>query len=187
MRLTPVPLYKDPPLLSCTAYSENEIERIANVADFDKAIGKRDFAIILLAYCTGLRGVDIIGIKLTDIDWHNNKISVIQSKTHMPIVSELNGSTMNALADYILDWRPDCDAQEIFVTVKAPYRGLSKGFGKMIDKYRRAHMPSQRLVQVAHPGPDLRGFYRLYHNYNKDVSDVSLCDTIRYAPNVYIF
>ena len=118
-----------------SAYSENEIERIANAADFDKAIGKRDFAIILLAYCTGLRGVDIIGIKLSDIDWHNNKISVIQSKTHMPIMTELNGSTMNALADYILDWRPDCDVQEVFVTVKAPYRGLSKGFGNMIDKY----------------------------------------------------
>lgn len=117
------------------AYSENEIERIANAADFDKAIGKRDFAIILLAYCTGLRGVDIIGSKLSDIDWHNNKISVIQSKTHMPIVSELNGSTMNALADYILYWRPDCDVQEVFVTVKAPYRGLSKGLGNMIDKY----------------------------------------------------
>ena len=42
---------------------------------------------------------------------------------------------MNALADYILDWRPKCDVSEVFVTVKAPYRSLSKGFGSMIDKY----------------------------------------------------
>ena len=35
---------------------------------------------------------------------------------------------MNALADYILDWRPKCDIPEVFLTVKAPYRRLSKGF-----------------------------------------------------------
>ena len=116
-------------------YSEEEISGIAQAADTDSIIGKRDFAIILVAYCTGLRGIDIIGIKLSDIDWHNHKVSVVQSKTHTPIVSELNGATLNALADYILDWRPKCDIPEVFVTVKAPYRRLSKGFGIMIDKY----------------------------------------------------
>lgn len=117
------------------AYSEDEIRSIADAMDTDDALGKRDRAIVLTAYCTGLRGVDIISIKLTDIDWRNQKVSVIQSKTHTPVISELNGETMNALADYILDWRPECDVPEVFVTVKAPYRSLSKGFGSMIDKY----------------------------------------------------
>ena len=117
------------------AYSEEEIARIAEAADTDNALGKRDLAIIFTAYCTGLRGIDIIRIKSSDIDWHSHKVSVIQSKTHTPVVSELNGATMNALADYILDWRPKCDIPEVFVTVKAPYRRLSKGFGGMIDKY----------------------------------------------------
>ena len=117
------------------AYSEEEICGIAESSDTDDALGKRDHAIILLAYCTGLRGVDIIGIRFSDIDWRNSRISVVQSKTHSPIVSELNGTTMNALADYILEWRPRCDIPEIFVTVKAPYRKLSNGFGSMIDKY----------------------------------------------------
>ena len=117
------------------AYSEDEISGIAQAADTDSAIGKRDLAIILVAYCTGLRGIDIIGIRLSDIDWHNHRVSVIQSKTHTQIVSELNGVTLNAIADYILEWRPKCDPPEVFVTVKAPYRRLSKGFGGMIDKY----------------------------------------------------
>lgn len=117
------------------SYSEEEIARIAGTADVDDAISKRNFAIILTAYCTGLRGIDIIRIKLSDIDWRGHKVSVVQSKTHMPVVSELNGTTMNALADYILDWRPACDVPEVFVTSKAPYRRLSKGFGRMIGKY----------------------------------------------------
>ena len=62
-------------------------------------------------------------------------MSIIQSKTHTPIISEMNGPTLNALADYILEWRPKCDIPEVFLTVKAPYRRLSKGFGSMIDKY----------------------------------------------------
>lgn len=117
------------------AYSEEEIARIAEAAGTDNALGKRDLAIIFIAYCTGLRGIDIISIKSSDIDWHSHKVSVIQSKTHTPVVSELNGATMNALADYILDWRPKCDIPEVFVTVKGPHRRLSKGFGSMIDKY----------------------------------------------------
>lgn len=117
------------------AYSEDEISGIAQAAHTDSVLGKRDFAIILVAYCTGLRGIDIIGIKLSDIDWHNQKVSVVQSKTHTQIVSELNGITLNALADYILERRPKCNIPEVFVSVKAPYRRLSKGFGSMIDKY----------------------------------------------------
>ena len=117
------------------AYSEDEISGIAQAADTDSTIGKRDLAIILVAYCTGLRGIDIISLKLSDIDWRNQRVSVIQSKTHTRIVSELNGVTLNAIADYILEWRPKCNSPEVFVTVKAPYRRLSKGFGGMIDKY----------------------------------------------------
>ena len=47
----------------------------------------------------------------------------------------MNGATLNAMADYILEWRPKCDVPEVFITVRTPYRKLSKGFGKRIDKY----------------------------------------------------
>ena len=57
------------------AYSEDEISGIVQAADVDSTIGKRDLAVILVAYCTGLRGIDIIGLKLSDIDWHNHKFS----------------------------------------------------------------------------------------------------------------
>ena len=117
------------------AFSEEEISDIAGAVDINTPLGKRDYAIILLAYCSGLRGADIVLLKLSDIDWRGQKIRVSQSKTHSPIIAELNGPTMNALADYVLEARPSCEALEVFVTVKAPYRGLSSGFASMIDKY----------------------------------------------------
>ena len=138
------------------AYSEDEISGIAQAADTDSIIGKRDLAIILTAYCTGLRGIDIIGIRLSDIDWHNQRVSVIQSKTHTQVVSVLNGATLNALAGYILEWRPKCNAPEVFVTVKAPYRRLSKGFGSMIDKY---------CVKASVPKIVFRGFHSIRRSF----------------------
>lgn len=117
------------------AFSEEEISDISASVDIETPLGKRDYAIILLAYCSGLRGADIVLLKLTDIDWRGQKIHISQSKTHAPVVVELNGLTMNALADYVLKARPLCDAPELFLTVKAPYRGLSSCFAPMIDKY----------------------------------------------------
>ena len=119
------------------AYSETEISSIAAAVNTDTALGARDFAIILVAYCTGLRGADIVNIRLSDIDWRNQKLSVIQSKTHMPIICELNGATLNALADYVLNSRPECDIPEVFITSKAPYRKLDRHLSGMIDKYCR--------------------------------------------------
>lgn len=109
----------------------------------------------LLHTAQGLRGIDIIGIKLSDIDWHNHKVSVVQSKTHTPIVSELNGATLNALADYILDWRPKCDITEVFVTVKAPYRRLSKDLAVWLTSIAKS-----RRIQIA-----FRGFHSLRRSF----------------------
>ena len=117
------------------AFSENEIRGLAESVDVTTAIGKRDLAIMLLGYCTGLRGADIVRIRLEDIDWRNQRLSVIQSKNHQPIICELNGETMNALADYILEERPECDAPEVFVTVKGPVRKLKGGLTSLIDRY----------------------------------------------------
>lgn len=115
--------------------SEAEISGMAGTTGAGTPLGERDLAIILVAYCTGLRGVGIVGIKLTDIDWRNKKVSAIQPKTHTPLVCELNG--MNALADYVLDSRPKYDVPEAFVTSKVPYRRLGRHLGGMIDKYCR--------------------------------------------------
>ena len=126
---------KNDPRRIIPAFSEEEIRDFTSAVDVETPLGKRDYAIILLAYCSGLRGADIVLLKLTDIDWRRQKVYVNQSKTHTPVVIELNCQTMNALADYILEARPSCEVPEVFVTVKAPYRGLSSSFASMIDKY----------------------------------------------------
>ncbi|MFT5876054.1 MAG: integrase, partial [Clostridium sp.] len=93
---------KTAPVKLIPAYSQEEISKIISVIDFETLIGIRDNAILLLAFETGLRGIDIRNLKFTDIDWNKGEVSVIQSKTKEPIKLPLNGKVMNAVADYIL-------------------------------------------------------------------------------------
>ena len=117
------------------AFSEEEISDISAAVDPNTPIGRRDLAVILLGYGTGLRGADIIRLKLSDIDWRGQCANIVQSKTHQPLILALNGAVLNAIADYVLYARPECNVPQVFVTVNAPYRKLSSGFANMIDKY----------------------------------------------------
>jgi site-specific recombinase XerD len=115
---------KSAPIKIIAPYSQDEIRRIVEVIDSSTPTGMRDKAILLLAFETGLRAIDITKLKLSDIEWKNAEMCVAQSKTKAPIVLTLNGFVMNAIADYILQARPKCDIPEIFLTIRAPYRQL---------------------------------------------------------------
>ena len=109
------------------AFTEAEIRAVVDSIDAATDQGKRDRAIVLVAYCTGLRAGDVLGLRLSEVDWRNQRLTTSQSKTHEPITCELNGETMNALADYVLEARPESDAPEVFLTVHAPHRAMGRG------------------------------------------------------------
>lgn len=113
---------KSAPVRVIPPYSQAELQCTIDEINISTPAGIRNKAIILLAFETGLRSVDIRRLKLSDIDWKNAMLHVVQSKTGSPLTLPLNGMVMNAIADYILHARPDCDRQEIFLTVRAPYR-----------------------------------------------------------------
>lgn len=115
------------------AYTEREISSMVTTADPTTPRGARDRAIVLVSYCTGLRGHDVLRIRLSDVDWRRQCLTVSQSKTHAPITCALNGETMNALADYVLDARPECDVPEVFVTLNRPWRPLARGTGGIVE------------------------------------------------------
>ena len=107
------------------AFTEAEVRSIVGAIDASTDKGKRDRAVVLLAYCTGLRSRDILSLKLEEVDWRRQRITTNQSKSHKPITCELNGETMNALADYVLEARPECRLREVFLTVRAPHRAIA--------------------------------------------------------------
>lgn len=74
--------------------------RIHNVLDSDK-VTNRDKAIFLLGYVLGIRACDIVALKLTDINWENDCIQFVQSKTGNTVKLPLCTDIGNALFLYI--------------------------------------------------------------------------------------
>ncbi len=102
-----------------------EEQKLLNSVDRTTASGKRNYAMLLLALRTGLRSIDIVNLKLGDIQWKSNTIEIVQAKTGVPLVLPLLTDVGNAIADYILNGRPDSQQPYIFLRTQAPYRKLS--------------------------------------------------------------
>lgn len=61
-------------------YDQNERNSIDRVLA-QGVLSKRDTAICMMLMETGIRGVDICNLKLTDIDWKKDIIYITQKKT----------------------------------------------------------------------------------------------------------
>ena len=117
------------------AYLPNEIEKVINVIDISTPKGLRDKAIITLAFGTGLRSIDICNLKLRDIDYKTQTLSIIQSKTKEPLVIPVPPSVLNDIATYILYGRPETDSEYIFLSLKNQGMKLKSRLGKILDVY----------------------------------------------------
>ena len=109
MKPAPVPIYED-----------DELQKLFGAIDRDTILGKRDFAIMLLALEMGLRASDIVALKLDSIDWDNEVVSIIQQKTGRLLRLPMPKRVSAALADYILNARPESKHKEVFLVVRKP-------------------------------------------------------------------
>lgn len=107
------------------AFTMEEIGNILKSIDCSTSAGKRDNAIILLACGTGFRGIDIVNLKLVDVNWRTGNINIIQSKTGNPLKVPVNGQVLNAVADYILHARPESKCGNVFIRTNAPFTALN--------------------------------------------------------------
>jgi site-specific recombinase XerD len=105
--------------------TQGEEQAVWDVLQTD-AISSRDKAIMTLALLTGLRAVDILALRLEDIDWQRDVINIIQKKTNEPLVLPLLPAMGNALARYIANDRPTSDSPFVFLSCNAPHQPLKE-------------------------------------------------------------
>lgn len=104
--------------------SDQDAQRIVQ-ACASGAVGARDAAITLLALTTGLRACDIIGLRLSNIDWRAATVGLVQQKTNNPLRVPLTTLVAAKLADYVLYDRPASDDDHVFLRSVAPHVRLA--------------------------------------------------------------
>lgn len=136
-------------------FTPEETGGIVATIETTSARGKRDYAMVRLALSTGLRCGDIVSLRLDQIDWHLDEIRLVQHKTSAPLTLPLSAEAGNAIADWLLQGRPVCDAPEAFVRLRAPFTKLTGPTGALIMSRWLAE------ARVSHDAHDGKTFHAL--------------------------
>jgi integrase len=136
-------------------FTREETRRLLEGVETGTPCGKRDYAMVVLAVSTGLRCCDIVALRLDQVDWRRDEIRLVQAKTSRPLVLPLPALAGNAVAEWILHGRPDCDAPEVFVRLQPPYVKLGNSTGSTLMRRRLAR------AGIDHAAHDGKSFHAL--------------------------
>lgn len=98
-----------------SVYSEEEVQKLLSCIERYTPIGKRNYAMVLIAVRLGLRVSDISLLKFENVDFARKRVNFVQYKTsvenHLPLYTEVE----TALLDYIDNGREDSNDSNIFL------------------------------------------------------------------------
>jgi site-specific recombinase XerD len=119
-----------------TTYSIDEVRCLEASVDRSSKVGKRDYAVLLLATRLGLRSGDIVGLTFDKIDFIGNNINLTQEKTKHPLTLPLLPEIRAAIGEYVQYARPDSDSEFIFLSMSAPFGKMTTGSTRhMLNRY----------------------------------------------------
>lgn len=144
-----------------TYYTKEEVIKLLNVIDIRTKQGKEDYLIISLICYLGLRISDVINLKLSNIDFNTNTISIIQYKTDNKLTLPLIEKVKYPLLDYLKNVRPsDSDLDYIFITYEKPYR-------HHLELTKHSYIVKDYMIKA---GIDINGrkhgFHSLRHSFS---------------------
>jgi len=107
------------------AFTEEQVEALLCTVRRDRsAAGLRDCAVLLMLATYGLRAGEVLGLRLDDIDWREERFRVRQSKSGRESFLPLVASVGEAVLKYLEKGRPQSETREVFLCLRAPYRPL---------------------------------------------------------------
>ena len=118
-------------------YSIAEVALILQSVDRKTSMGKKEYAILVLAAKLGMRASDIIRIELENIKWAAEQIEFYQQKTGLFTQLPLTEDVRYALLDYLKNSRPSTPLKYLFIRERAPlvqYEDSASIFS-MVSKY----------------------------------------------------
>ena len=151
-----------------TYYTKEEIIKMLNAIDIRTKQGKEDYLILSLICYLGLRISDVVNLKLSNIDFNENIISIIQYKTDNLLTLPLIDKVKYPLLDYLKNVRPKCDLDYVFITYEEPYKHNEK------IRYHSCKVKNY-LIKA---GIDIKGRKHGFHSLRHSFSSLLLKENI---------
>jgi len=114
----------------------------------DRKYDIRDRAILLLLAVYGMRVGEVRRIRLSDLNWENNTLTIPRTKQRRERICPIIPSLAAAVMRYIREVRPRQSAyQELFLRLAAPHQPFGQGgvYGIVRDRLRRLQIKAPRL------------------------------------------
>jgi site-specific recombinase XerD len=105
------------------AISPDQVLRLLARINRRTAVGRRDYAILLLLARLGLRSSEVVFLELEDIDWKDGSLSV-RGKGGRRLQLPLPADVGEAIVAYVRHGRTPSNSRRVFLRAKAPFRGF---------------------------------------------------------------
>lgn len=119
------------PAVACWSLSEipkslpaGTVQRVLAQQDRTTAVGRRNFAILMLLARLGLRAGEVVALNLEDLDWEHGLMRIRRKGgrwTQLPLPDDVG----EAIATYLRSDRPRCSSRRVFLSHRAPIRGFA--------------------------------------------------------------
>jgi site-specific recombinase XerD len=129
--------------------SWDEVSRLIEDTASDDHADIRDRAILLLFAVYGLRAGEVAALRLEDVDWEHDRVTVRRPKQRRRQAYPLVPIAGQAIARYLKEARPRCASRELFLKVLAPIGPMTSS-----SLYTMVAARMKRLgIQAPHRGP----------------------------------
>ncbi len=100
--------------------NEQEVEKVMGTPDLKDPLGIRDRALLETLYSTGMRRMEVINLKIHDIDEERGTVMIRQGKGKKDRMTAIGGRALKWIRKYLEDVRPELvrepDCGTIFLT-----------------------------------------------------------------------
>lgn len=135
-----------------TYISAAQVRAVLDGCDRTTALGRRDYAILLMLAKLGLRASEVATITLDDIDWRSGEMLIRakgRQRVRMPIPPDVGA----AVVAYLRDGRPQSSCRRLFLRAPAPCVGFASGCA--ITMIAKAALDRAGIHGCAHRGAHL--------------------------------
>jgi site-specific recombinase XerD len=157
--LNPLPLVGSVPsirrwkLASLPTYlTAAQVQTVLDGCDRAIALGRRDYAILMMLAKLGLRASEVAALSLDDIDWRSGEMLICakgRQRARMPIPPDVGA----AVVAYLRDGRPRSSCRQLFLRTPAPHVGFASGCA--VTMIAKAALDRAGIHGYAHQGAHL--------------------------------